>query len=329
MGLDTRGDGMLSGDEDGASDLGISEEFQEEIRAFAHQLPRLDYYGILGLTRAADVTAIREAFFERSRRFHPDRYFNKELGPYTSLLSEIYKRVIVANDVLRDPALRADYDRSIAPVQARMSSAAEVSPARAPQTSLRSRAGLKRKGGSLERLVGQLASGKQRAGENFEAAQVLLGKRDLEGAARLFRLALAFDPGRSEVRAALAELLPKLNSAKVMGLRRQARSLLERQDASGASALLRQASELEPANADLAHQIAELDLGLDEPSMALEFARRAVSLSEDEPRFHKTLAYAYRAAGQEERARKQFWRVWELDPGDREAKAEIGVIQRS
>jgi len=93
----------------------IPEELQREIRTFAAEVSGMDFYQILGVERDCSTDAIRGAFFERSRRFHPDRYFNKRLGPYAGLLHELYKRVVAANEVLRDAELRGHYDRSLGP----------------------------------------------------------------------------------------------------------------------------------------------------------------------------------------------------------------------
>src|SRR5215510_11403542 len=97
--------------------LEIPEDFQREIRAFAAELPEMDCYQNLGVARDASTDAVRGAFFERSRRFHPDRYFNKNLGPYASILHELYKRIVAANEVLRDPDLRKRYERSLGPAK--------------------------------------------------------------------------------------------------------------------------------------------------------------------------------------------------------------------
>jgi len=97
----------------GPAEVDLPRELEAEIREFARVLPTLDYYAVLGIERDADDADVRDGFFDRSRRFHPDRYFNKKVGPYGPLLNEIYKRVVAAYDVLRDPKLRAGYDRTL------------------------------------------------------------------------------------------------------------------------------------------------------------------------------------------------------------------------
>ena len=52
----------------------LPDAFQAEIRELARVLPELDYFQLLGIARGAPAEEIRDAFFERSKRFHPDRY---------------------------------------------------------------------------------------------------------------------------------------------------------------------------------------------------------------------------------------------------------------
>jgi curved DNA-binding protein CbpA len=93
--------------------IDIPQDLQAEIREFARALPDMNYYQILGLAAGASAAEIRDGFFERSKRFHPDRYFRKNLGVYGGLLHEIYKRVAAAHDVLRDRVLREQYDQGL------------------------------------------------------------------------------------------------------------------------------------------------------------------------------------------------------------------------
>ena len=91
----------------------LPEAFQREIRELARALPGMNYYEVLRVSQQAESADIRDAFFERSKTFHPDRYFKKELGVFGELLNEIYKRIVAAHDVLRDAKLRASYQRTL------------------------------------------------------------------------------------------------------------------------------------------------------------------------------------------------------------------------
>src|SRR5262245_2616155 len=62
-----------------------------------------DYYRILGVPRAADAQAIKDAFHRLARRYHPDR-------SQEPAAEERFKEITEAYSVLSDPARRAEYD---------------------------------------------------------------------------------------------------------------------------------------------------------------------------------------------------------------------------
>src|SRR5882672_7129145 len=170
--MSSSSDGEAASDEaaNAGARVDLPEAFQREIREFARALPTLTYYDVLGVPREAEPADIRDAFFQRSKAYHPDRYFKKELGPYTNLLNEVYKRIVAAHDVLRDPKLRGAYDRSLTPTISESRPAAVPPPAarvsRAPTSgrgaSLRGRLGLKSPGLMLVSLQRQLEQSRAR-----------------------------------------------------------------------------------------------------------------------------------------------------------------------
>ena len=312
----------------------LPEAFQREIREFARTLPTLTYYDVLGVPRDAEPAAIRDAFFQRSKTYHPDRYFKKELGPFAELLNEVYKRIVAAHDVLRDSKLRGAYDRSLSPTTTESRPVmAPPPPAQTPRApsaghgaSLRSRLGLKSPGLMLVSLQRQLEQSRARARKQFEAAMLQKKNGDWARAAQLVELALAFDPREKQYHDELAEILPRANSERASTVRRKAEILLSG-DRAGAAELLEEAAQLCPTDAELAHKLAELlcDLegGLEKAAL---YAERAVSLDEENLRFRKSAGEIYRKAGDSQKARKHLQRAWELDPMDKEIRQALQTL---
>jgi curved DNA-binding protein CbpA len=319
-------------------------EMQREIRDLARVLPDLDHYGVLGISRDATPEAIRAAFFSRSKKFHPDRYFRKKLGPFGPLLHEIYKRVAVAHDVLRSVELRAEYDRSRPLAAGKVEKAApeapaapaDAPPAAAPAVppkpqrargSLRARAGVRPPDFALRSLERQLALGREKAERCFAQATDLRLRGHFEGAADALRNALALAPRERRYEDALAEVLPRANDLRASRALERSRLLLDRGATRDALPYLEEAAELRPTDSDLATQVATLLLDVGgSATRAADFAARAVELAESSALCHKVLARALRAGGKTEEARRALERAVALDPKDREARAELSAL---
>ena len=338
----------------------IPESFCAEIRELARTLPRMTYHELLGIERDADAEAVRRAFFQRSKAFHPDRYFNRRLGPYEPLLHEIYKRVVLAHEVLRDEKLRADYERTLRaepsfrivppkliglpgaeplaepePAEAAEPAAAEpVAEQEKPRPrkrsgkgrSLRDRKGLRSKDTILRDLELRLESSRKKARVHFEAAQEEIEGGDLQRAASLLRLALAYDPRDHDFHNALADVLPRAHAEQAASLRAKGDLLLTRGDEEGAFEMLLEAFRLVPTDAPLAHQLAELYRKRDEADAAAELAREAVELDEKSAEYRKTFGMILMEQGKRAEARKELTRAWEMDPMDRDVKKALSVL---
>jgi molecular chaperone DnaJ len=69
----------------------------------------MDLYELLGVRRSASAAELRRAYQRLARQLHP------ALNPLDSVAAERYSAVAQAFEVLRDPELRARYDRGEAP----------------------------------------------------------------------------------------------------------------------------------------------------------------------------------------------------------------------
>jgi len=288
---------------------------------------------VLGVPREAEPADIRDAFFQRSKTYHPDRYFKKELGPYGELLHEVYKRIVAAHDVLRDSKLRGSYDRSLAPApEPRAMPFLPPTPtvSRAPTSgrgaSLRSRLGLQSPGLMLVSLQRQLEQSRARATKQYEAAMLQKKNGDWARAAQLVELALAFDPREKRYHDELAEILPRANAERAASVRRKAEMLLAG-DKAGAAELLEEAAQLAPTDAELAIKLAELLAGLEGGlEKAALYVERAVALDEENLRFRKSAGEIYRKAGDATKARKHLQKAWELAPMDKEIRQALQTL---
>jgi curved DNA-binding protein CbpA len=333
-----------SGSEEAGIDL--DPEFRAELRELARRLPRMNYYELLDLPRSADAAAVRDAFFRKSKRYHPDRYFRRNLGPYLELLTEIYKRVVAAHDVLRDPEQRTSYELALGPEPEMPGYAEPATPpptSRTPATravtgsgtpptatrgatppSLRSRAGLRSPQHVLGGLEQQIARARAKAERRFEEAQELKAKGNWTEAASLLRMAMAFAPREERYRRAFEDLAPEANAEQARALRARAELALSQGQTGDALALFLECCDRDPTDGALADRVARLicEHGGD-LERGLELARRALSLEEGSLEYRRTLARLLKARGDRKGARREYQRIWKMDPLDAEARREL------
>jgi curved DNA-binding protein CbpA len=84
-------------------------------RSLRHQ----DLYQVLGVPRTASDEEIKTAYAGLSREFHPDRFFNMNLGTRKDVLDTVFARISEAYETLRNKSKRAVYDNSILPPELR------------------------------------------------------------------------------------------------------------------------------------------------------------------------------------------------------------------
>lgn len=85
-------------DEPGALPL----EDRRRVLAALRLVAANDPWALLGVARGADKKALKRAFFERSKLFHPDRFYGKSLGNYLSRLHVVFEALSRAHDDLTD-----------------------------------------------------------------------------------------------------------------------------------------------------------------------------------------------------------------------------------
>lgn len=103
----------------------LSDEERRRILGALRLVDTKDPWLLLGVARGTDKRTIKRAFYERSKVFHPDRYYGRRLGSFAARLHAVFEAVTRAHSDLSDP--RAD-DR------ARSATSAGQVEASSPQT---------------------------------------------------------------------------------------------------------------------------------------------------------------------------------------------------
>jgi serine/threonine protein kinase/tetratricopeptide (TPR) repeat protein len=95
-----------------------SERSVEDLRGLIlglHERLGLDHFEVLGLERSATEAEIRETYAGFARILHPDAALDPALGDLADKREAVFIRLSAAHDTLRNPVLRAAYERAFEP----------------------------------------------------------------------------------------------------------------------------------------------------------------------------------------------------------------------
>jgi curved DNA-binding protein CbpA len=92
----------------------LSENQRNRINTLYQRLGKIDYFTLLEVSPCASATEIKRAYFTLSKEFHPDRWHNKELGPFRERLVAVFKALSRGYKHLSDDKHRTEYVRSLA-----------------------------------------------------------------------------------------------------------------------------------------------------------------------------------------------------------------------
>jgi curved DNA-binding protein CbpA len=162
-----------------------------EIRALAGLLDELDYYQLLETKRDVSTSELKQAYYDLSRRFHPDvmRHQPSELRASGE---RIAKRLTEAWSVLRDPRRRRAYDQKLSAgdgVRIQLGEAEAVADKK-----------------SVEERLGATPNGRR----YFTLAHTDIDRGDLKSAARNLQMALTFEPQNAYYKGKLEEIKKQL-----------------------------------------------------------------------------------------------------------------------
>jgi curved DNA-binding protein CbpA len=317
------------------SKLDLDVELQREILRFEARLPEASHHEILGVGRQSDAREIKLAYFQLSKRFHPDRYFRRNIGSFSARLDRIFRHVALAYELLSDPTTRAEIERGMAaPPPA--TPAAEVGsyrtaagsretvaePSAPPTSGYRAPSrmeNLARLRDSFKMPAKMLAERRFRARQFHDSARVAAHeKRWLEAAASA-RLAIAFDPFAPGYQQHFASIQADVHAAR-------AGELLAQADGSEAKAdalrLLEEAVHYRPADAALQARAARVALEAGDLARAREFAEGARDLEPNVAAHGVMLCRVHRRRNDPRAARVAITAAAAIAPSDPDVLAE-------
>lgn len=182
----------------------------ETLHAELFRRQQLDDYGVLDLQRGADDAAIRAAYLQLSRRYHPHRYARYELAEYRQVATEIYVLVQRAFARLSREARMPEHERGDQKRSARRTARDDLDEQVSDAIALLERAQFD---DAVALLDGVLREDPERARAKpwalLARARRAFAARDWQAADEHYRALLALQPGHAEARDRLAQLVAR------------------------------------------------------------------------------------------------------------------------
>ena len=279
-----------------------------------------DDWTVLGLKPGATAEAVKLAYFDASRVFHPDRYYGKNLGSFRARLERIFQRLSEAHEKLTEalrhapppppsggvrPAPRGAPTPSRAPADPRADER-RARLARHPYLATKARAGA-----LVEEAQRQMRTAPEKALHLLEQAKALGGHA-----------------GKDRAPALEVEAKQQLNSKRAEDEMKSGAAAAYERDAAGAAHAYTRASELDPHRPDAAYEAARWLLKAGRPlAEARGFAQRAVTLRADHIPSQLVLAEICLRMGMGSVARRHLEAALKLDPKNAEAKALLRQVR--
>lgn len=88
----------------------LSAEEHHAIEELSARVESGDYYAILGVEPGCGQDDLKKAYYDLSRRFHPDRFYRRDVGDMLEQLEEVFTGINISFEVLSDDVKRRRFD---------------------------------------------------------------------------------------------------------------------------------------------------------------------------------------------------------------------------
>ncbi len=302
-----------------AEDVDLDVEQRKQILFLHAKLQAWTHWQLLDIPWNADGDQARQAYRERVKVFHPDRYPGRRLGSYRTRLEQIFRRLTEARDLLAVESQRAAYAQKTASPEdfARL----ETRKLESEERSKERRARLARTNPLVHR-VSQVADLVRRGREHMEAGRYSQAAND-------FMTAASLAPRATEAKDLAAEARKLAAGERAKDAYQRGLSAEAVNNAPVSLAFFLEAVAADPGNPRYPIAAARVSLAVGDKQSARQLAETAVRIAPRHAPAHEALGAALAAEGLAKEARKSLERALELDPGLESARAHLKKLRWS
>lgn len=330
----------------GLGDAALSEEVdvpearKREILALEARLGTANFFELLGVGADSDRAAITRAYHEASLKFHPDRYFQRNVGSFRARLEKIFRRLSEAHQTLSDDAKRKVYLRAHPEAARTLAPSRPAAPAtpnpssRTPLPGVGANTPIPRQ--AVVEDPARVAERRSRLAhhpylarvgktkELLAAGRAHLHKGEFDQALQQLNLAAQLDPNLKEVQALLEEVRRLHSTQRSKDTVRRAELQARDGDFKAALSSYRSAFAIDSNNGEAATRAAALSLQVGEsPNEAKILAQKGVELTPRRSEAHLVLGLCHLALDVKKLAKRNFEEALERDPENEEAKKQL------
>jgi len=294
---------------------------QRELEELESKGDRLTHYELLSVAADADGGTVRRAYLEKSKRFHPDAWYRRDVGGFGPLLSKWFQRLSAAYQVLSDEESRAGYDRDH---RAELSKSDRAALERRELSLVEEERRARERRERMLRTKGFARIGAARKLYQEGLEHALNGERTQ--AVFALKAARELDPNRKEIAAKLVDLEREQARARANSALASGREREERKRFAEAITAYAAAFQNDPTSFLAAIGAARCAQESSDPRSATTWALRAVELNPEDVGARMLLARLFASNGLKARARSELTTLLQKNPDHKEARALLRAL---
>ncbi len=286
----------------------IPREFRREVLLLFSRLGELDHFALYNLKRNASDDKVKTSYFELAKKFHPDRFFAKDIGHYKGKITRIYEKINTAYQILSNPRRRQSYLDSLEEMEGKGKADSTIQ-------------------STIKKAV---VENMNRARRYFQWGEEDYIKGNYASAASNYLLAINFDKSNEEYKRAYDRVAPFVQRKKARELAEMAEEKFVIGEFGQAYENMKTAVEKYPREGNFLLKLARFALAANvDVAKAAEYNKRALGILGETAYGLVTEALLQENRRKLEDALALYQRAAEIDPADKDIKAAVKRLKKS